>query len=158
MVKSKKEIRYWDSDCFLGLLKGEQDKKELCSAVLEEAEEGKIVIVTSALTIAEVLYIKGKSPIPLKDKDIVVKFFKSDYIAIRNVTIHIAEMAREIVWEYDVRPQDAIHVSTAVIDKITHLNTFDEKLISKSNKIGKPLIIIEKPYLNQPKLRFEDNQ
>jgi len=45
---------YWDSDCFLGWLKAESDKEELCGGILEEAEAGRILLVTSALTIAEV--------------------------------------------------------------------------------------------------------
>ncbi|MCD6218046.1 PIN domain-containing protein [bacterium] len=156
MKKVQKEIRYWDSDCFLGMLKGESDKKDLCKTVLEEAKEGNIMIVTSALTIAEVLYIKGKSPIPVKDKDKVVLFFRSDYIAVKNVTIHIAEFAREIVWSFGIKPKDAIHISTAMIDKIKLFNTFDEHLLSKNIIAGNPALVIEKPQVNQPKLPFEN--
>ena len=48
--------RYWDTNCFLGVLKKEADKETACRAVIREAEAGKLRIVTSALTITEVLW------------------------------------------------------------------------------------------------------
>jgi len=56
--------RYWDSDCFLGWLQAEADKERECQDVLEAAKDGRVRIVTSALTIAEVLMVKGKSLFP----------------------------------------------------------------------------------------------
>ena len=69
--------RYWDSDCFLGWLQGEKDKEEHCKEVLTAADDGKILIVTSALTIAEVLALKGRTKIPQSEKAKVETFFKS---------------------------------------------------------------------------------
>lgn len=53
------ELIYWDSDCFLGWLQEEPGKVEACSGTLERAQDGDVVIVTSALTIAEVLWMRG---------------------------------------------------------------------------------------------------
>jgi len=47
---------YWDSDPFLGWLQEEPDKVTACAGVVSDAENGQTIIVTSALTIAEVLY------------------------------------------------------------------------------------------------------
>ena len=51
--------RYWDSDCFLAWLQSEEGKADACREVLEAADEGKILLITSALTLAEVLYLRG---------------------------------------------------------------------------------------------------
>ena len=50
---------YWDADAFLGWLQEEPGKVELCKGTIQRAEAGEVLIVTSALTIAEVLWRKG---------------------------------------------------------------------------------------------------
>ena len=90
----KSEIIYWDSDCFLGHLKLEIEKAEQCNYTLERAEKGEITIITSALTIAEVLWIKGKSRVPKEMAVTINKFFNSSFIRISNVDKTIAETAR----------------------------------------------------------------
>ena len=49
---------YWDANAFVGFLNGEADKVSLCEPVLKQAQNGHILIVTSALTIAEVCLLK----------------------------------------------------------------------------------------------------
>jgi hypothetical protein len=53
------ERLYWDSDTFLAWFQQEPGKVELCEGTLERAENGEVVIFTSALTIAEVLWLRG---------------------------------------------------------------------------------------------------
>lgn len=144
--------RYWDSDCFLAWLQNEPGKADACRAVLEAADEGGILLVTSALTLAEVLYLRGRQPIAKARKDIVVEFFKNDYIAVRNVTRHVAEMARELVWDQAIRPKDAVHVATALEARLALLNTFDQSLLKKSPIPGSPQLVIAKPSVREPKL------
>jgi predicted nucleic acid-binding protein len=47
---------YWDSNCFLGHFQAEAGKAEKCDGVIQRAERGDVLIVTSALTLAEVLW------------------------------------------------------------------------------------------------------
>ena len=54
------DFRYWDSNAFLGWLAEEPDKIDYCRPVIKAAESGKVRILTSALTIPEVLWIKGR--------------------------------------------------------------------------------------------------
>jgi predicted nucleic acid-binding protein len=144
--------RYWDSDCFLGWLQAEPDKEERCRQVLEAAEDGKVLIVTSALTIAEVLALRGRDPIPPDRRATVEAFFRRDYIHVRNITRRIAEQARIYVWDFGVAPKDALHVATAIDAGLGLLNTFDKALISKSGKLGKPALVIELPSWSEQKL------
>lgn len=149
------ERRYWDSDCFLGWLQAEPNKEESCRQVLEAAEEGKVLIVTSALTIAEVLALRGAPPIPASMRAKVEAFFRNDYIVVRNITRRVSEQAREYVWGHGVKPKDALHVATALDAGLELLNTFDIPLIGKSGSLGNPVLTIERPYWREPKLPLE---
>lgn len=144
--------RYRDSDCFLAWLQSEAGKADACRKVLEAADEGKILLITSALTLAEVLYLRGGRPIPKARKDVVVDFFKNEYIHVRNVTRHIAEQARELVWDHGIRPKDAVHVATAQEARISLMNTFDENILKKSPLAGSPQLVIARPSMREPKL------
>ena len=136
---------YWDSDCFLAYFQAELGKVEKCEGILEKAERGDVLIVTSTLTIAEVLWMRG-APRLTKDKATTVqKFFRKSYIRVVNVDRKIAESAQFHVWDNDVRPKDAIHVATAISYGCEALETFDVGLIGKSGKVGSPLLLIREP-------------
>lgn len=147
--------RYWDSDCFLGWLLAEKDKEKHCQEVLTAAEDGKVIIVTSALTIAEVLALRGRQKIPAKDREKVEKFFRNEYVVVRNITRRVAEEARAYVWEFGVKPKDALHVATAIDAGVPLLNTFDQSLKSKSGKLGSPGLVIAIPAWSEPKLPMD---
>lgn len=149
------ERRYWDSDCFLGWLQAEPDKESLCHEVLQAAEDGHVLIVTSALTIAEVLALRNAPPIPASQRLQVEAFFKSDYIVVRNITRRVAENAREYVWDHGVKPKDALHVAAALDAGLELFNTFDRPLIGKSGQLGNPSLIIQRPNWHEPKLPLE---
>ncbi|MGB6063957.1 MAG: PIN domain-containing protein [Desulfomonilaceae bacterium] len=139
------EKRYWDSCCFLGYFKGERDKEESCRAVLKEAKKGNILIITSALTLAEVVNLKRATPIPVEDAKLLQKAFKEPYLRVRNVDEYIAELARKMVWEYGFQPKDSIHIATAMKHKIPFFDTFDEELIRLSGTMSNPPMRIGKP-------------
>lgn len=130
------EIIYWDSDAFLGWLQNEQGKEHLCRATFERAEKGELILVTSALTIAEVLWTRNSPKITNERATLVRRFFRRSYIRIRAVTRGISETAQDVVWDHDIRPKDAIHVATALDAKISILETFDKGLIGKSGACG----------------------
>src|SRR4051812_33125817 len=108
------ELIYWDSDAFLGWLQAEPGKTDLCAGTLKRADLGEVIIFTSALTIAEVLWMRGAPMVPEEKAEIVRKFFRRSYLRVRNVTRAVAENAQDLVWNNGVRPKDAIHVATAL--------------------------------------------
>ena len=132
-------------NCFLAYLRGESGRLELCRDVLREAERGNVRIVTSALTLAEVLNLRGHEPLPKQIRKTVTDFLKHDYIVVRNVTTRVAELARDLVWDQSVKPKDAIHVATDLDAKVPMLNTFDDGLKSKNGRIGSPALVIVEP-------------
>src|SRR5262245_47193543 len=107
------DYRYWDSATFLGWLSDEKDKVPHCRPVLEAAEHGDVVIVTSALTIAEVLWPKGHQKVAGQHAKKIEAFFRHSWIVVRELDRFIAEDARELVWSKNVKPKDAIHLATA---------------------------------------------
>lgn len=139
------ELVYWDSDAFLGWLQAEPEKAELCAGTLRRATEGEVLILTSALTLAEVLWMKGAPQVPQDKAEIVRKFFRRSHIRVRNVTRAISESAQDLVWAQDIRPKDAIHIATALDAGAYALETFDRLLLGKSGRIGTPPLIIRKP-------------
>jgi predicted nucleic acid-binding protein len=138
--------RYWDSNCFLGCLKGEEDKIQSCRGVIQAAEQGRILIVTSAWTLIEVVKLKQQLPIPEADAAKVEEFFMHEFIRPRNVDRFLAERARELIWRYGfLKPKDAIHIATAVDHHITIFDTFDQELWKLNGEVGNPPMRIGKP-------------
>lgn len=144
--------RYWDACTFLGWLKREDDKIQECQDALRAAEKGDIKLVTSALTLTEVLKLKGKDPIPMEDAAKVRGFFANEYIVVYDVDRTVAEMAQDLVWQHGVKPKDAVHLATALTTGpavgIEQLDTFDDELIALSGKLGDdPPLKIGRPNL-----------
>jgi predicted nucleic acid-binding protein len=139
------ELIYWDSDAFLGWLQAEPGKVDLCEGTLKRGTLGEVVIFTSALTIAEVLWMRGAPMIAQDKADLVRKFFRRSYFRVRNVTRAVAESAQDLVWTQCIKQKDAIHVATALDVGCVALETFDIQLIGKTGTIGSPPLIIRKP-------------
>ncbi len=140
---------YWDSAAFLAWLQSEKERAPKCAATLERAKTGELLIVTSALTLTEVLWTRG-GPRLAKDKAATLRrFFRRSGIRVYNVTRAIAESAQDVVWDFSVKPKDAIHVATAMHLDVAILETFDEGLLKKNGKVGSPPLVIREPQLNK---------
>ena len=149
--------RYWDTVCFLGWLNEESDKVEACQGVIDAAEKGEIEIVTSAYTLCEVLYLKGHQPIEKEQAAKIKEFFENDYIHVIPVDRVIADMARDVYWDHNVKPKDAVHVATALRAEVSIFDTFDPELIRLNNSIGNPPLIIGVPNIPiQREIEFEE--
>ena len=146
------ERRYWDSNCFLAWLQNEEDRADKCQNVLDLAERGDIEIVTSALTIAEVLRLRPKDALPSERRSSVEALFNRPSIRTMMLTRPLAEAARDLVWDNGIDPKDAIHVASALAAKVDVLNTFDGDLIGKSGDVGSPPLTIEEPTVREPEL------
>ena len=140
---------YWDSDCFIGWFEGEADKVEACQEVLDHAARGHVKIITSALTIAEAMALRGYPKVPSSKRSLVERFFKHKYIGTMTVTRRIGEHARDLVWDHSIKPKDAIHVASALATNVPILNTFDNKLITRVNSIGYTRLRAERPRVHQ---------
>jgi hypothetical protein len=152
------ERRYWDSNCFLKWLKQEPDYGK-CKGVILKATEGEIEIITSALTIAEIIYMDEHTKISREKSDEIIQFFENEYIIFINVDRVIAEMARNLLWEYKaLRPKDAIHIASALRANVPIFDTFDDYLIKLSGTIGDSPLIIGAPNIPYQETIFDKEE
>jgi predicted nucleic acid-binding protein len=150
--------RYWDSCAFLGYLSNEADKADKCEAVLSAAEEGKLDIVTSALTLTEVIKTKGGPALPKDQEQKIRNFFEHSWIIVREVDRFIAEQARDLIWAHGLKPYDAIHLATALNLKLSVMDTFDGDLIKLTSKLGNPRLAIGHPHIAHTPDFFPDEK
>ena len=124
--------RYWDSCAFLALLENEPNRSDACRETLKEAEAGGFVVLTSALTLTETLWLR-RGPRLGEDKARLLNgFFRRSFLRVVNLDRVIAESAQSLVWDDGIKPKDAIHVATALRYQCPILETFDGPLIGKS--------------------------
>lgn len=140
-------VRYWDSDVCIAWLAPETERIPQCRAVIQEAERGRLLIATSAITITEVIKLRSRTRLLPEKWPLVDTFFRHEWMSIRNVDRFIAERARALIWEHDLSQKDAVHVATAVRWKLSRMDTFDKELIKQSGKFGDPPLIIGEPDL-----------
>lgn len=123
-------------------------------ALMQDWQEGKVPLITSALTIAEVLWVKcddavAQSMIPkAREKDIRDLFNPEPPAQLQVVELSrlTAESARDLVWRHGVRPKDAVHVASALEAKCEVFQTNDKRLWKFSEKVGgDPVLRIEEP-------------
>ena len=116
-------------------------------------------IITSALTLAEVVKAKGERPIPKDQEQLINDFFENKFIIIRNVDRRVGEYARQLLWEYKALSyKDAIHVATTILHQIKVLNTFDEGLLKLDQKIGDYGLRIITPDIEYNHKLFDDEK
>ncbi len=146
------DFRYWDANAFLGWLKAEADRVDACRGVLEAAQAGQVRIVTSALTLVEVIKLSRETQIPKSDAKVIRDFFQNSFIDVKDVNRYIAETARELIWDHELSPKDAVHVATAVRFRIRRVETFDKHLLGMDGKVGSPALHIAWPGVDQQRL------
>ena len=85
------------------------------------------MIVTSTLTIAEVIRMRGKPMLTEDEETTIGNFFLHSYILMYDVTRVVAENARQLARRYNLRPNDSIHLSTALLSDADVFETWDTR-------------------------------
>jgi predicted nucleic acid-binding protein len=143
MASSPKRIA-WDSCAWISHIQQEkvfndgklvEDRGAMCRPVLAAAEEGKLEIVVSSISLVEVI-CKNKD----KTEDQKVRdYFDNDYILLVSTDKEVGDRARQLMLagHPGLKPADAIHIATAAISNADELHTFDAKLLLLTGKIDK---------------------
>ncbi len=126
---------YWDSVVFIDLIEETPGRIYKLKPVIERAMKQEVVIVTSALTMVEVVKLTNLNLLDEDAERRVTEFFENAYINVRNVDRFVAEAARPIVRKHGIKPPDAIHVATAILSKVDVLHTFDQPLLRHNGKV-----------------------
>jgi predicted nucleic acid-binding protein len=120
---------------------------------MEEAKKGNIEIWTSTFTLAEVFKKKCGNDLVAKGipdtGDIEFEeFLKQDFVLRVNVDDEVGTEARRLLRKHPglMKPQDAVHLASAVVHNLDELHTFDGENLTKLNgavvrKDGQALLI-----------------
>lgn len=123
---------------------------DTCLKILNDASEGKLEIVVSALVMVEVIRPKGAPvPLPPEDERKIRDFFENEYVKMRSVDRLIAEVARDLCWKYGLHPRDAIHLATAKDALCDCLETTDAKRLRVSENPDVGITIREPSWTSQ---------
>ena len=157
---SRTPLIYWDSSVFLAWLKPEASRRNACREILDEAEAGKLKIVASAITLTEVIKLRGYPALKAENENKIAEFFKQPYLIIHQVNRRIGEDARRLIWQHSkLHPKDSIHLATAEYAKVLEVHTYDGKhMLPLNGLIGNPALRICEPQLDQSKLPFDEPQ
>lgn len=146
------DLVYFDACVFIELLQQSIQKRfEACEDLREKAAKGDLIIVTSSVTIVEVNKLPDSPQLPEEQSKKILEFFENPYIAVRVPDRRTAEYAHELTRTHGLMPNDAIHVATAVLAKVSVLYTYDsvknrrKGLLRHNLKIGTPPLRIEVP-------------
>lgn len=152
---------YWDACAWIALIQQEAGRFDRLQYIIGQAEVGKVEIWTSNFTLAEVY----KRPIT---KDVVKElapeqdsefeaYIQQDFVIGVQVDGDVGRLARTLLRKYPIiaKPQDGIHVATALLNNLDELHTFDrENLLGLTGQIarldGKMLKICHPPEPPKP--------
>jgi predicted nucleic acid-binding protein len=157
---ARKPTRYWDACAWIGLIQQEADKIEALRHLVEQAQRGEIEIWTSAFTLAEV-YKRPIGPAPAPNRPAPTvglspaddkpfeDYIEQKWVHIVQVDSDVGKTARRLLRAYPTigKPQDAIHVATALLWNIDELHTWDRPNLLRlsgqlKRKDGAPLSIL----------------
>lgn len=156
-MAASRPLVYWDSCCFLSYLSGDSSRSVL-RTLMEDAKAGGILLVTSAISIAEVAYLapEGRGrPLDQATEAEIESMWRSIQ-AIRIVETHagIGRRARDLLrhalengWERN--PRDAIHLASAQHAGATTVHTYDEKWDRFAPLIGTTVVRPDLLYVTQ---------
>lgn len=156
---------YWDACIWIGLINKEVDLADSCAFLIEQAQEGKFQIWTSSLTLAEVYKKKCDGDIielaEENDRDFE-SYVSKDYFVEVQVDHDIGVLARQLLRKHPElkKPNDAVHLATAIIYNLDEFHTIDgDDLLPLNGKItrrdGVNLVICKPPPPNNQQVPFD---
>lgn len=136
---------------WIALIKREHGRFDACAHLIERAQRGEIEIWTSAFTYAEV-YKKNcsgtQASIDAVDDKSFEDYIEQEFVQLVQVDADVGRVARRLLRQYPGigKPQDAVHVASAVLMDVHELHTFDRRdLLALDEKLkcldGTPLRI-----------------
>ena len=153
---------YWDASTWIKLISNKQDQQAVkdrwhCRQFFEEALNGRRQLLTSAVSIVEVLRVEiepgvSPPPIPPEVKERIVALFDEPYVVLIPLDPARAQEARDLRWRFPwLKTVDAIHVASAVYAQADVLHTFDgeggqpRRMLSLDGMVASPSLSIMVP-------------
>src|SRR4051794_915190 len=105
---------YWDACCFIGRIAREPDKIVDLEPLTRLAEQNKLLIVTSTLSITEVLSEPSPELAAVNGFKTIQEFFEHPWIVMRAPDRRTMEIAADLRRQFGLKVPDAIHIATAI--------------------------------------------
>jgi predicted nucleic acid-binding protein len=121
---------YWDACMWIALINREASRFEACRHILEQAQRGEVEIWTSTFTYAEVYKRKCSNisdGIAQADDQAFEDYIEQEFVKLVQVDSDVGRAARRLLRSHPSigKPQDAIHVASALLENVSELHTFD---------------------------------
>lgn len=151
---------YLDANVLLAFVADEEGRAGEVQSVLAAGQEGKIELVTSVLSIAEVAFVasdQGTGEAVGSEEAIAQLWVAASPINLVDVSTRVALQARAIIRESrrqgmrTVKPADAIHLVTAAIHGCHRFFTY-ERAATRQQWSDLIHISVDEPYTNEPRL------
>jgi predicted nucleic acid-binding protein len=139
----------------IAFVAGEAGRADNCRKLLDEAASGSYLAFTSAITLAEVTR-RRHHPVTLEHRQKIERFFENPYIQVVNADRFTVIRARELIWEHlSLRPNDAIHLASALRARCSLFYTYDTSLLELDEKVS-GLRITEPVWAGQMQFAVDD--
>lgn len=124
---------YWDANCFLSCLDEEPERVPVLEALLDLAERGERSLVTSTLTLVEVVYLASErtgAPLDESGEHAIDALFERAMITFVELHEGVARQARRLMRDaigqgWSLRHADAIHLATALDARAEEVHTYE---------------------------------
>ncbi len=136
---------------WIALIRREAKRFDACRFLIDQAQRGEIEIWTSAFTFAEVYKRRcsdENTGIGSEDDRAFEDYIEQEFVKVIQVDTDVRRGARVLLRTHPTigKPQDAIHVASALIENVTELHTFDREDLLKLDGVikcqnGEPLRI-----------------
>jgi predicted nucleic acid-binding protein len=149
---------YWDADVFLSYVEDHPDRAPLLELLLADARSGKLEIVTSVISIAEVAFAETERVRQRLSPDVELKIDALWAVGspVRVIEVYplIASRARNLMRDgitqgWSLKAHDAIHLATAQQHQVDEIHTYDGKWAKYAGVVGAP---INEPRTEQPRI------
>ncbi len=150
------ERRCWDTTNLIAVANHENDRAHTCQRIINDAiKHQRWTIVMSSLASVEFVRRRGSAQLTEAQVRDLETIFKQPNIEVKDLSLEIADNARLFVLKYQdyakLRPNDAVHLATAINVNASVLETYDEELLRLDGiadvKIRKPEWMPDNPRL-----------
>lgn len=127
--------RAWDSTTIVYYLgKHQLSEKHRLNEVVDQVFKNNEQILVSQLALAEVAHLGNPRDVQTAETAIR-RFFTRDAVFIAELTEPITTLARSLIRNFRFKGADAVHVATAITNKVKTLETFDNGMLQRGELI-----------------------
>ena len=160
-MPNKRDVVMWDSCIIIDAIQKSPQYWSAIEPFVADAEAGKLLIVVSEISVAEVSSLGGlnEQGVSLEEQaKLIREWFENPYVSRRQQHAGISELAAEYGRTYSLKAApDRVVLATAVFEKIPVLHTRDgagasprsKMLLPLDRKVGNPPLRIEVPNYRQ---------